>query len=923
MKSPLGPSFFAFLLASTLPWTATAQVTYSLQHSIPAPSTVGVQRDANFGSSVAVDGGFTAVGATGAANVKVFDSTAGALLYILTSPAPVPGEGFGGSVAISGTRVVVGANAYYSGAGSAYVYDLSSSTPTVAIATLNNPSPAADDIFGAAVAISGTRVVVGANYDDTGASNAGSAYVYDLSGATPTVPVATLNNPGPAADDNFGVSVGISGTRIVVGAFGDDTGAPGAGSAYVYDLTSATPTVPVRTLNNPGPPAFDGFGISVAITGSRMVVGAWRDDSGAGKAGSAYVYELSGGTPTVPVVTLNNPDPGPAEGDLFGSRVAISGMRVVVGVYADDTGATNAGSAYVYDLSSATPTVPVATMNNPGPAYQDHFGSSVAISGTHVVVGAPGDSPGGSAYAYELNGAAPTVPVLTLNNGLTLITGDVFGHSVALSGSRLIVGVPRDKTGADLAGSAYAYDLSSAAPTTPSAVFRNPRPVASDYFGNSVAISGPTLVIGAPGFAASQPGKAYVYDLSSGTPTVPVLSLDNPGLSGSVDFGYSVAVTGTRVVVGVYGDDTGALGAGRAYIYDVTSATPTVPVLALDNPNPGEFDEFGYSVAISNTRVVVGAPLVNNGANDAGRVYVFDLASATPAEPIATLNNPTPTYDDQFGWNVAISGLRVVVGTPFDDTGAIDAGSAYVYDLSSATPRVPIATLNNPSPAAGDLFGISVAIFGTRVVVGAGRDDTGAADAGTAYVYDLSSSTPTVPVATINHPRPAAGDSFGDSVAIDGAMVAMGAPFADTPGADEGMAHVFSSDADGDGLLDGWEIAHFGTIIGHGAAEDSDGDGRNELLEEAFDTNPLAPDAAAAPLPVNEGGFLTMTIPKRPGVNWEVESAGTLRPALTDSFSPATTTVLINNAATLKVRDNVRIGTAAARFIRTRVTAAP
>ena len=62
----------------------------------------------------------------------------------------------------------------------------------------------------------------------------------------PTVPVATLNNPGPAAGDQFGKSVAISGTRVVVGAYADDTGATDAGSAYVYDLSSGTPTVPWR-----------------------------------------------------------------------------------------------------------------------------------------------------------------------------------------------------------------------------------------------------------------------------------------------------------------------------------------------------------------------------------------------------------------------------------------------------------------------------------------------------------------------------------------------------------------------------------------------------------------------------------------------------------------------------------------------------
>ena len=237
------------------------------------------------------------------------------------------------------------------------------------------------------MAISGTRVVVGAFRDDTGAIDAGSAYVYDLSSGTPTVPVATLNNPGPAVSDQFGESVAISGTRVVVGANADDTGATNAGSAYVYDLSSGTPTVPVATLNNPGPAAHDQFGLSVAISGTRVVVGANGDDTGATDAGSAYVYDLSSGTPTVPVATLNNP--GPAAGDQFGFSVAISGTRVVVGAPFDDTGATDAGSAYVYDLSSGTPTVPVATLNNPGPAGGDQFGFSVAISGTRVVVGAP------------------------------------------------------------------------------------------------------------------------------------------------------------------------------------------------------------------------------------------------------------------------------------------------------------------------------------------------------------------------------------------------------------------------------------------------------------------------------------------------------------------------------------------------------
>ncbi|MEQ1862310.1 MAG: FG-GAP repeat protein [Chthoniobacteraceae bacterium] len=102
---------------------------------------------------------------------------------------------------------------------------------------------------------------------------------------------------------------------------------------------------------------------------------------------------------------------------------------------------------------------------------------------------------------------------------------------------------------------------------------------------------------------------------------------------------------------------------------------------------------------------------------------------------MATLNKPGPAVGDYFGGSVAISGSRVVVGAYSDDTGALDAGSAFVYDLSSGTPTVPVATLNNPSPAPSDYFGYSVAIDGTTVAIGTLGDDTTTFDKGAAYVF--------------------------------------------------------------------------------------------------------------------------------------------------------------------------------------------
>lgn len=926
----------ALAIVCTVARPAAAQVPGSLLHSIPAPP-VGLQKDAHLGSSVASDGAYTVVGADWddlggirAGLVKVFDSASGALLHILPNPNPNPSgwSQFGSAVAISGTRVVVGEAYFYSR--HAYVFDLSSATPTVPVAILDNPSGDSDH-FGSAVAISGTRIVVGAyehaQYDTpTRARIAGIAYVYDLNSATPTVPVVAIPNPDPGPrssqsdpiDDSFGYSVGISGTRIVVGAYGENRRGNNSGSAYVYDLNSAMPTVPVVTLHNPNPNfvGFPGgnFGSDVAIAATRIAIAAAGNDT-------VYVYDLSSTTPTEPIVTIDNPSSGSTQ--IYGTSVAISGTHIVVGnPFFYSMGMVDVGRAYVYDSSSATPTVPVATLDNPTPLHEDFFGFSVSISGTRVVVGAYSDDTGGynagSAYVYELSSATPTVPTATLHHQGPS-SRDAFGNSVAISGTLMVVGAWRDETGGPLAGIVYVYDLSAATPDTPIATLRNP---SSGYysFGVSVAISGSRIAVGADRPTAT--GRVYVYDLSSATPTVPVETLNTP--SPNNNFGKSVGIDSTRVVVGVPEEMVGsAQAAGSAYIYDLSSATPTLPVATLRHPSPSFGDLFGTSVAISGTRVVVGAWRDDTPALDAGSAHVYDLSSATPTVPVATLNQPSPLANDYFGYSVAISGTRVVVGSHGADTRALDAGSAYVYDLSSAAPTVPVATLNQPSPVAQDYFGFSVAISGTQVVVGSHADDTGALNAGSAYVYDLSNPTPAVPVATLHNPSPKQDDFFASAVAIDGTTVVIGAPFVDSPQADKGAVYVFgvnSNDIDNDGLLDAWEIAHFGTMVGHAALDDFDGDGRKELIELAFDTDPKFPDAAAGPVVVNEAGYLTVTLTKRAGVTYLGQSAAT--PAST-AFSHTTTTVLIDNATTLKVRDNVPTNAGAQRFLRVQVKAAP
>jgi len=106
-------------------------------------------------------------------------------------------------------------------------------------------------------------------------------------------PIAVLNNPSPAQYDYFGSGVAISGKSVFVGAYGDDTGAPDTGSAYVYDLNSADPLTPIATLANPTPDPHDEFGLSIAVSGNSIVVGAPADSNQNYDQGAAYVYALT------------------------------------------------------------------------------------------------------------------------------------------------------------------------------------------------------------------------------------------------------------------------------------------------------------------------------------------------------------------------------------------------------------------------------------------------------------------------------------------------------------------------------------------------------------------------------------------------------------------------------------------------------
>src|SRR6266850_1115106 len=195
------------------------------------------------------------------------------------------------------------------------------------------------------------------------------------------------------------------------------------------------------------------------------------------------------------------------------------------------------------------------------------------------------------------------------------------------------------------------------------------------------------------------------------------LTSPNPQLNGR--FGQSVAISGTTVVVGAPAETGGGyLLAGHAYIIDTTTDPLT---FTLTSPNAEASGAFGQSVAISDTTVVVGAPgETASGHSLAGNAYVFD---ATDGSLLATLTSPNAQPNGAFGAAVAISGTTVVVGATWETAGVHShAGHAYVFD---ATDGSLLVTLTSPNAESFGSFGESVAISCTTVVVGAHRETVG------------------------------------------------------------------------------------------------------------------------------------------------------------------------------------------------------
>ena len=369
---------------------------------------------------------------------------------------------------------------------------------------------------------------------------------------------------------------------------------------------------------------------------------------------------------------------------------------------------------------------------------------------------------------------------------------DQFGNSVSISGDTVVVGASCDDSSR---GSAYVFVKPSggwATTSTFAAKLTASDGVALDYFGDAVSVSGDTVVVGAP-YNSSQ-GSAYVFvKPPGGWATTSTFAAKLTASDGAFDdyFGGSVSVSGETVVVGASGDTYGS-----AYVFvkpgaDWADMTQTAKLTASDG---AASDYFGVSVSISGDTVVVGANGDDDNGDTSGSAYVFVKPGADWADMTQTakLTASDGAAGDYFGDAVSISGDTVVVGAPCDDDNGGDSGSAYVFVKPSGgwSNMTQTAKLTASDGAEGDYFGISVSISGNTVVVGANGDDDNGSTSGSACVFVKPSGgwSNMTQTAILTASDAAAGDYFGDAVSVSGGTVVVGAPDDDSI---QGSAYVF------------------------------------------------------------------------------------------------------------------------------------
>ena len=542
----------------------------------------------NFGYAVDVDGDFAIVSSpknrgTGAAYIYKREGIEWTQkrnrIRIRMIPTDHDGAtSFGVSVDIKGETAVIGATGANVGeevVGAAYVFTQNEPPFWNQHTKLVSGDRSGGDKLGFAVALGENEVIAGAPLQNAGGLSSGATYIFQQREDQTWVESGKLSDGETASEDQFGISVAISGNLAISGAQQDDDIAPNAGAAYIFER-AGTLWLQRKKLTTDDAKAGDLFGNAVAMDGTTVLVGAPGVDDAGPESGAAYIF-VQAGEEWIQQARFIGGDIEMF--DQFGSSVAVHGNTAVVGAYGKDEVGADSGAAYVF-VRNGTSWTQQAKLVHRGAVQGDQFGFAVSVYDDNVLVGAhQSDAAGpdsGAVYLFTRNGGTWIQDLLLLPNDIGI--GDGFGYSIDLTKGAAIIGAPTEDRNLDDLGAAYVFV------ETREAWVQQAKLTASDgdtgdEFGSAVAIHEDTVIVGAwkdnhplqdphddPALLMDR-GAAYSF-LRDGLSWVEKRRIEAAGTNQSDLFGAAVAIKGSFAIVGASGSDNAGDNSGSAFIFN-------------------------------------------------------------------------------------------------------------------------------------------------------------------------------------------------------------------------------------------------------------------------------------------------------------------------------------------------------------------
>ncbi len=464
---------------------------------------------------------------------------------------------------------------------------------------------------------------------------------------------------------------------------------------------------------------------------------------------------------------LNGPEgfafPDGQSFDGLGASVAIAGNRALVGATGDSNGLSEGGSVYAYEKVQGQWQFAQKLVGQDSSGTGASFGHAVAISGDRAVIGGYG-----TAFVFVVRDGVWTEEIQLAPTDLVPYSS--FGAAVSISGDIVVVG---DSTiacdGARPVGCAYIYrrfadGWREDARVSPSL------PRANMEFGKSVAASGDTILVGAPdvGLEPAQgagSGSAYVY-VRIGSTWVESQRLVRSNPTTLDGFGAAVSLHGDTAAIGAPSNAIGPAGIlpGTTLVFRRTGSvwSETQQLVAADEPFWGLF---GSSLAIQASRLVIGSGV--------GRAYVFESIGGSFVQQ-RELRPNAGERGRGFGFKVATSGEDVLTGVPSSESGDnLYPGGAYLVNLAQ-TPGLGTQRIDSGTPVLPERFGRTLAMSGDLAVFGTDPSGgIGSGSSGSAYIYRRVAND-WVREAVLKSDQP--NDEFGEAVAISGDQVIVAAP---------------------------------------------------------------------------------------------------------------------------------------------------